>query len=465
MNHRIVLRTGFASTLLALAGCAARSEPRPAFDLPAHYQESLAPAAADRAAAADITFGSAGLAQLLLAGERANADVAMAVARVKQSDARARQAGAALLPSLDANGDAAHYRGSSHGNSAHETDWSALLSASYEFDFWGKVRASRDATLSVASATRCDLDAARMTVRAGIAALYLTVQSLRERLELARADLSATEDVLHAVQARFDAGFVAPAELATQRASVAEARLRIPDLEQELAAGLAAFAILLGTEPERFTLAEEKLESLRAPAVDPGLPAALLLQRPDIVAAEYNLHAAHADLRAARAAFLPDLSLSSGIGVANPAVNAAVIALQGSGFSLTLGASVVQSIFDGGRRRAVAREAAAREEELLVAYQAAIRAALADVETALARMRHLDEQRDAQSEALRQSSQAFAGLERRFAAGTSRYLPVLEAQRALLAARDRYGQYRLARLEAVIDLHKALGGDAGRRTP
>lgn len=448
-------------TVLAMSACAGRGGTRPAADLPAAYEQAAAPAAAagDAPGAADFPdFGSLPLNALLARADHDNADIGIAIARIRQSDAKARQSGAALLPSLDFNPNGTGFEGGAHGQNAHEVDWSAAFAASYELDLWGKLGAQRDAAGAAAHATRADLAAARMTARAGVANLYFQTQSVRERLSLARDNLKTTEDVLAFLEARAAEGMTTSAELASQRALVAAARVALPELEQRRVESLAALALLVGRNPEGFEVADEPLDGVREPVLLAGLPSDLLTRRPDIVAAEDALRGAHADLLAARAAFFPDISLSATGGVANPAVNAAVNVLSGTGYSFTLGADVVQSIFDGGRRHAVAAEAQAREEGLLLSYRAAIRAALADVETALAQLHHLDEQREAEEAGVTESARAFEAWNARYRAGAVRYVAVLEAQRALIAARDQRAQYRLARLESLVNLNKALGG-------
>jgi multidrug efflux system outer membrane protein len=433
-----------------------------AVNVPAAYEQSAPGPGAAVAAPPDSTdfpdFGSVTLKDLLSRADHDNADIGAAIARIKQSDAKARQAGAALLPDVDFSPNATGYEGGAHGQNAHEVDWSATFSASYELDLWGKIRAQRDSATASALATRADLAAARMAASAGVADLFFQVQSVRERITLARDNLKTAQQLRGFLEARAQLGLVTPAELASQRALAAAAQIRVPELEQQSIELLAALALLVGSNPEGFDIAEEPLDALREPEIGAGLPSDLLTRRPDIVAAEDALSGAHADLRAARAAFFPDVSLSATGGVANPAVNAAVTVLAGTGYSFTFGADVVQSIFDGGRRRAVAVEAEAKEEELLLGYRAAIRAALSDVETALAQRRHLDEQREAEDAQVAESVRAFDGWNARYHAGVAQYLAVLEAQRALIAARDQRAQYRLARLRSIINLSKALGG-------
>ena len=174
--------------------------------------------------------------------------------------------------------------------------------------------------------------------------------------------------------------------------------------------------------------------------------------------AEANLAAASADTVVARAALYPSLSLTLQGGVANPAVNAAVNSLAGVGPSLNLGAGLTQPLFDAGKLRSQSREARAREQEAVTSYKAALIAALVDVENSLSALRHLDDAREAQNTNLQESTRSFDGAQARYQHGSGDFLSVLEAQKALFAARDQYSQYRLARLQALIAICKALGG-------
>jgi NodT family efflux transporter outer membrane factor (OMF) lipoprotein len=260
------------------------------------------------------------------------------------------------------------------------------------------------------------------------------------------------------VQARFDLGGADPVELATQSSVSSAAALVIPELERQEAEARAALALLTGQVPEGFDLESRSLASLTEPALNPGLPSELLTRRPDMLAAEADLQSAHADLAAARAALFPSLNLTAAAGVQNPALNAAVLTVPGTGGTLALGGGLAQLIFDHGRLQAQRAAAQARQEELLAAYRLAIMEALSDTENALSAIRHLDEAGPFQARSLLQAERAFEGAKLRYQAGTGDYLALLEAQRALYAARDQAVQYRLARLQARVGLCKALGG-------
>jgi outer membrane protein, multidrug efflux system len=403
-------------------------------------------------------FSSDQLNTLIAAAAINNGDLAGARARVAQADARARQAGAAILPSVDAQGNANFLAGHSANGTAHETDWSALLSASYEVDFWGKNRASADSAKFQATASRADRDTLALTTLAGVANGYFQLLSLHDRLAIARSNLDAAQGLLDIVQARFSVGAASPVELAIQKSTWGAAALAIPELEQQESEARASLALLLGRNPEGFDVEFEPIASIAEPQLAAGLPVELLTRRPDIFLAEANLKSADADVAVARAEMFPSLSLTAAGGLQNPALNAAVLTLPGTGSTLALTGTLVQTIFDHGRLQARRAEAQARSEELLSAYRTAIVAALIDVENALGAIRHLDEAQQFQTEMLAQSERAFEGAKLRYQAGSGDYLTLLEAQRTLYAARAAFVDYKFARLQARVGLCKALGG-------
>lgn len=403
-------------------------------------------------------FGSPELSGLIEQAKSSNFDVSAARSRIAQADARARQAHAAILPSVDATGNVNYLAGHSSGGTAHETDWAALLSASYEVDFWGKNRAAADSARLLTVAARADHDTVALTALAGVANGYFQVLSLRERLSIARSNVDAARSLMAIIDARFNVGLSNPVEVATQKAALASAELTVPELEQTQVEALAALALLVGRQPEGFTVEGSPLESLTEPAVTAGLPSELLQRRPDVYTAEANLKSASADLVVARAAFYPSLSLTAAGGVQNPALNAAIISLSGVGPTLNLGAALTQPIFNGGKLRAQRAEAEAKQEELVTNYRAAIVAGLVDAENSLSAIRHLDAARPFQEENLAQSERAFEGAKIRYKEGSGDFVTVIEAQRIFYAARDQFSQYRLARLQALVSLCKALGG-------
>jgi len=438
--------------LLALAGCSSAPEaPQALPAAPAEWNHAVSAAAAPDAQWWRA-FASAELDALVEQGLADNFDLAAAAARLRQAAARARVAGAPLLPRLDGNLGA-----SREGRLGSDADvagnlYGGGLAASYEVDLWGRLSADRQAAEAELAASRFDRDALRLTLGASLGETWLRQVALAERLRLAELNLANAERVLATVQARQVAGSATQLELAQQRGLVAEQRRSREELRQQAEDVRSALAVLLGqavpAEP-----ASAALAALVVPPVSAGLPSELLLRRPDLARAEAQLSAADADLRAARAAMLPRLNLSAGASGSAGSLNRVF-----ADPVYSLAAALTAPIFDGGALAAERDRAAARREELLADYRQSIVAAFADVQVALNAGAGVEAQWQAQQEVQAQAERALQLAERRYRAGAEDLLNLLDAQRTLYAAEDQSAQLRLARLQASVALARALGG-------
>ncbi|HEX4635536.1 MAG TPA: efflux transporter outer membrane subunit [Rhizomicrobium sp.] len=457
MRPRFLLSCAAAALL---AGCASTPPPGlKAGDVPAAFeQKALVNAPIWPARNWWTNYNDPQLSALMDQAQANNLDIAQAGARLRQADARARQAGAALLPQVGAGASVNTLYGQANGVSLHETDYNAGLNVSYELDFWGKNRDLLDSARAQVRASEADRATVALTVTSGVANSYFQLLSLRERLSVARANLKSAEEILGVVQRRVTAGFAANADLIQQRAALAAEQAAIPPLEQQELEARNALAILLGRPPEGFMVTGESLGALMPPLVAPGLPSALLARRPDIMAAEANLAAAHADLSVARKAYFPSISLTANGGVAYPALAAAIDTLPGVGLAAGAGVSLLQTIFDGGKTEGKIEESRAREEELLAAYRAAVIASFSDVENGLGSFAHLGAQEAALREQVMQAEKVLNAARRKYLAGAADFLVVTDAQRALYTARDQLSDIRRARLAASVALFKAMGG-------
>src|SRR5262249_31334128 len=155
-----------------------------------------------------------------------------------------------------------YFSGHSSQGSGHEFDWSFMLSASYEVDFWGKNRATAESAQLLSGASRADRDAVALTTLAGLANDYFQLLALRERVAVAQANRDAAAQVLEVVKARFDASVASPIDLATQKAAFDSAQIAISDLQQAEVEARTALAILLGQPPENFEVTGQPLDRL-----------------------------------------------------------------------------------------------------------------------------------------------------------------------------------------------------------
>lgn len=445
----------FASLVLvaAAAGCATTSPTlSPEVQAPGAWNEAAAPSAAQISPEWWRAFNSAELQALVTEALAGSPDLAMAVERVRQAEAQVRVAGASLFPSLDVGFDT---RASKTSPGASNRSSVTSLSASYEVDLWGRNAAGVRGAEASLRASAYDRDAARLTLIAGVADAYFEVLSLRGRTAVARDNLAIAERVLALVQARARNGAVSPLDVARQEAAVLSQRAGLLPLEQLERQTLAALAVLVGRLPEGFEVKAPGLAELAVPGINPGLPADLLVRRPDLAAAEAQLAGANADLSAARAALLPSIQLTGSAGVASGALLAV---LGGPTSTVALAASILQPIFDGGRLKGQVSIAESRERELVEAYRKTILTAFADVEKALVAASRLAQRESLQSQVQDRAREALRLAEVRYREGADDLLSVLDAQRTLFDAQDQLAQIRLDRLEAATALFKALGG-------
>jgi NodT family efflux transporter outer membrane factor (OMF) lipoprotein len=407
-------------------------------------------------------FGSPQLDRLVEQARVGSFDLSAAMARVRQAQAETVVAGGSQLPEVKA-GLNANRQKLLRGNGYSQLDadssnkavdyFDANLSASYEIDFWGGQRASRDSAQFALQASEFDQATVELTLLSGVANGYAQTLSLQEQQRIAELNLANAQSVLKLVQTRFDSGSATALELAQQKSLVAAQQRQLPLVQQQTQEAQISLAALLGRPVQQLSLGQERFDQLTWPTITAGVPSELISRRPDIARAEAQLAAAQADVTVARAAMLPTVTLSAELG--SGADRAADI-LRSPFYNLTAG--LLAPVFNNGRLGAERDKATARQEELLDAYRGSIINGFADVEKALNSIRGLDEQRQWQGEELNQAQTAFNIAQSRYQAGAEDLLTVLETQRTLYAAQDLNVQLRLARMQASIALYKALGG-------
>jgi NodT family efflux transporter outer membrane factor (OMF) lipoprotein len=457
---KILFRRVMAAALaLSVSGCAMVSPKlQPDVQVAGAWNEATP---ADGAAVSPTwwtSFGSPELRSLVAEALAGSPDLAIATERVRQAEAQVRVAGASLFPVLRADAGAASRRtgNTSGGKAVTDNTGNVNLTASYELDLWGKNRAGVHSAQSSAAATAFDRDTAQVTLVSGVATSYFDVLALRTRLAIARQNLAIAQQVLDLVSARARNGAASQLDVSRQEATVLSQQASLLPLEQQERQTLAALAVLIGRSPEGFDVQGTGIGGLTVPAIDPGLPAPLLVRRPDLASAEAQLAAANADVAAARAAMLPSITLTGTAGLASTALTS--LASGGITAAVGIAASLLQPIFDGGRLRGQKAIAESRERELVETYRKAILAAFEDVEQALAGTSRLGQQEQLQSEVEARSQDALRLAQIRYRAGADDLLTVLDAQRTLFAAQDQLAQIQLNRLQAAVSLYKALGG-------
>ncbi len=451
------LAVGFG-LLQGLGACVLNDRLDPALEVPKNYR---APHLRSEAALPPLEwwrgFRSAELTDLMEQASAANFDIAAAVARIVQADAQARIAGAALLPSINATASAQRSKSSQAvfggasgasggggggssvggGGGGARTLYTAALNASYQLDFWGKVRAQIRAADYSALASRFDREVVALSTLVTVADTYFLVLEGQDRLRVARENLTSSERILKLIQDRFNNGTASALEVAQQASLTAIVRASIPPLVEQVQQNTATLALLVGRAPENLAVRGGSLYRLGIPRVSPGLPSELLTQRPDIREAELKLASADANVYAARAAFLPSIQLTGQAGFES----AALRTLFGPGAVFyTVAASLTQPIFQGGLLLGQLDLQKGAREELLQDYRKAVISAFTDVERALVAVQQTTRQEALQRQAVVESRRAFELSEERLRAGTIDLTTVLQ------------------RLQAIVSLFQALGG-------
>jgi len=407
-------------------------------------------------------FGSPELTRLSQQAVRGNFDIAAAAARLIQAQAQSMISSSALVPSLSGTGSAS--RSYTPGTLRARTapfeasvgnNFNLGLSASYVLDFWGRNRALADSADWNAIATRYDRDTLIVSTQAALANTYFQVLVAQDRLRLARQNVQIAENVLSAIKARMDVGTATALDLAQQESIVASQRASIPALEQSQQQASVLVASLLGRTPESMVVTGGSLERLRLPKVQPGLPSQLLLRRPDLAAAEARLQSAQGNIKAARAAFLPSISLSTQSGLGSSTL---ANLLRPEALAASLAAGLVQPIFNGDQTEGQLRQAQGRQIELLADYRKVIVTALADVENALIAVRLTSEHEDLQARVVASARRAYEITEQRLQEGTIDVVTLLNTQLTLFQAQDNLTLIRYQRLQALVSLFQALGG-------
>jgi multidrug efflux system outer membrane protein len=408
-------------------------------------------------------FASSDLDDFMAQAQAANDDLRAAIARVREADAQRRIAGAPLLPQLDAGATATRSRAPVAGGGPFLTgnEFYPLLSASYQLDFFGKNLATYRAAAATAQASRYDRTTVELTVMAGVATTYFQVLELRDRLDIANANLENSSKVLKGLKLEEQAGIATGLDVAQQETVVDTVSASIPPLKQQLRQSLDALAILVGSTPEAVDVTHGTLDGVTQPLVRGGLPSELLTRRPDVAEAEEQLIAANADIAAARAAFFPTISLTAGGGYESSQLAGM---LTPANRVWSIGAGLTQPIFHGGALLGQYQYSKARYDELLADYHKAVISALGNVEDALIALQQTDDQVARQQQATKQAQRAYDFAQTQMHAGTINVLTLLSTETALFSARDALAQAKFAHLQALVSLYQALGGGWQRDT-
>lgn len=389
-----------------------------------------------------------------------NRDLRIAAARVQQSFAAYGIQRAELFPWIGVAADGSRARVPGDLNLTGRP----LISSQYqlgvglstwEIDFWGRVRNLKDSALQNYLATEASQRAVTLSIVTQVAQTYLAIRELDERIALAQQTINSRGESLRIFTRREQVGSASKLELTEVTTLYQQARALGTQLEQDRATQTHALEVLVGAPVDVKPAIGRVNDAELMRGIDVGLPSEQLENRPDIVAAEYQLKAAHADIGAARAAFFPRVTLTGFAGTASADLDGL---FGGGSGAWSFAPSITLPIFQGGRLQSNLDLANARRVEAVAQYEKTIQGAFRDVADALSAQRWLAEQVD-----ILQITQAAQAERRRLAKlrydhGAATFLEVLDAERDLLAIEQQAVQSRRALLASRVSLYAALGG-------
>ncbi|MEE9927257.1 AdeC/AdeK/OprM family multidrug efflux complex outer membrane factor [Microvirgula aerodenitrificans] len=433
------------------------------------YPKEASPA--DATPAADIGwrdfFVDERLKRLIALALDNNRDLRVAALNIEKARAQYQIQRADLFPSINAQGAGTGQRTpgslSTTGQALTTRQYSAGLGFSaYELDLFGRLTSLKNQALEQYFATEAARNSAQISLVAEVANAWLTLSADRERLRVAADTLKSQQSSYTLVQRRFELGSASALDLRQAQTSVDSARVDIAGFTAQVAQDENALALLVGMPVPQDLLPVESVERVAAVTDIPaGLPSTVLVRRPDVLQAEYQLKAANANIGAARAAFFPSITLTASGGTASNTLSGLFKA--GSG-AWSFAPQINLPIFSGGRNLANLDVAKTEEKIAVAQYEKAIQSAFREVADALAQRGTVNDQLDAQSSLVAATADAYRLSGARYDKGVDSYLNVLDSQRSLYSARQGLITVRLAQLANQVTLYKVLGGGLGETT-
>jgi len=419
----------------------------------------------------------------------ANLDVAAASARLRQSRAEQRVAGAAEYPTLDGNASYNRERGSPNGilgllgvsptgsqpqsasggtplgvaplpgpaGSPAYNLYQFGFDTSWEIDIWGRTRRTVEAASAEADATYEDRNAVLLSARAELARDYIELRDTQSLLAIARQNLDIARNTTKLTQIRVHEGVTTDLDVDNAAAQAASIESLIPTLESQAETTINAIGILLAEEPGALakTLSEPRDVPELPGQVPIGFPSELVQRRPDIRRAEAQLHAATASIGMAKADFYPRISLNGSAGYQS--LQLSNLAHWASG-QFVVGPTITLPIFEGGRLTGTLHLREAQQQEAAIVYKHIVLDAWREVDDALVVYDAEQRRRDRLTQVVTLNQRALVIAQQRYKAGAIDYLDVLNVQRQLLEGQSNLEQSRATAATNLITLCKALGG-------
>lgn len=466
LSDTVVRRIAAAGSFVLLAGCTAVGPEyvEPVVAAPAAWQRvdptetSSRPSPPDDLTRWWTLLGDPLLAELVEQALAANTDVRIAQARLREARARRSLAQADLLPTVTGAASAARANGSAEtGSGATRELYRAGFDAAWEADIFGGRRRAIEAAQADIESSAASLAATRVSLGAEMALNYIDVRNFQALLAIARRNLETQAETWQLTEWRAQAGLGSALESEQARAALEQTRAQIPNLASQLAQAQDRIAVLLARTTGALPPALLASRALPVPLerVAVGIPADVLRQRPDVRAAERRLAAETARIGAVAATRYPDFTLSGSIGLE-------ALRLSALGNSAALASSLLAGVsgivFDGGRIRSRVEVQESLRDQALVGYEAAVIAAIQEVESALAALQHGNTRQQVLRDAVEAARNASLYALQRYRTGIVDFQSVLDTQRTVLLVEEAFATAQSSHVAALIRLYKALGG-------
>lgn len=398
-----------------------------------------------------------------------NEDVRTAVANIEAARAQYRIQRAELLPEVDATASYRRSRGST-GSAGAATGGSSRDSfslqgsvASWELDVFGRLRsltgAARDRYLASEAAAR----GARLTLVSDVAEAWIAYGLDKSLLEIARRTAANAQESVRLTQRRLDGGIAPRSDLRQAQIVLETANADVAEQTTQVAQDINALQLLVGApvDPALLpgTIDDANAQLREVPA---GIDSTVLLRRPDVIEAEYQLRAANAEIGAARAELFPRITLTGLLGFASSALGSL---FTGGAFTWQAGANASYSIFRGGAAKANVRLTEAQRDAALAGYRKAVESAFVDVADTLARRGTIDAQLRASRSARDAAADNLHLADLRYRGGVESYLENLSARQSLYSAERTLANTQRLRANNLVALYRSLGGDPLAEAP
>jgi len=401
-------------------------------------------------------FGDAELNALEEQVDAANQDLARADAVFRAARAVARGARADLFPVVTGTASVTRSRrpAASGGKAVTSTQYAVPFDLSWEADVFGRIRRNVEANVAAAQASAADRESVRLSLHAELATDWLQLHGLDGQKQLLDDVVAGYATALHLTRNRHDQGVVSGVDVAQAETQLETTRVQATDLDVDRARLEHAIAILVGRPPAEVSIPRAPLR-LSPPPLPLLLPSELIERRPDVAAAERRVASANAQVGVATAAFFPRLLLDATAGWQSGALSG-LFSLPNRIWSI--GPSLVEMLFSGGKRRAGVEQARASHDAAVADYRQSVLAAFQEVEDDLAATRILGEEARQEEVAVAASDRLLSLARTRYDGGITTYLEVVVAQTTALTNRRAAVDLLTRRLTASVDLVKALGG-------